>query len=134
MKLWHALLILVLLFIAIDSKALEVHGQFKIGKDLVHEDQLGFANLNLSVNQDIWLFNIKLYGGIRIWFQFTKDIWLSPIRGVYEVGTTLLFMDLFFVNLYHFCSHPVWASYTKANWNEINWQQSLTTLSIGVQW
>ena len=137
MKLRHILLIIVLLSIAIDSNSLEIHGELKLGKDLFHEDQLGFVNLDLSLDQDIWLFNIKLYGGIKTWFQFRNfNDWLSPFRVTYEFGS-MLSIDVFFIDVYHFCSHPVLGDYMREGWNagnSVNWQQWLTTLSVGVKW
>lgn len=129
-------MILIFLFIPLLCFA-EIHGSFEIGKDLTHEENQGFIKFDLQYDFDVWALNIMPYGSTTSWFflddYFKKWPELGLFRNIYEFGLRLT-IEPFYADLNHYCNHAVYTSYNQDNWLDMRWQDSLTTLSIGIEW
>lgn len=126
--------IFIILFIlcALSSYS-EIHGVFQMGHDL--RKDVAFTRFEVQYDFDIWKINIMPYGSITTWFKSDWESLFnqSPFRNIYEAGLKST-IGILFVDLNHFCNHAVYASYSKKNWYDMRWADSLTTLSIGLQW
>ena len=124
------LLLLLIPYIAFT----EIHGEFQIGKEL-SDNNIAFTEIELSYDFDIWQINFMPYGSITTWFyiDWERLVGQSPFRTVYDIGLRTSY-KIFFIDINHFCNHPIYASYSISKWSDMKWQDGLTTLSIGVKW
>ena len=129
---------LILVFLFISSLAFaEMHGALEIGKDLTHEENQGYIKIDLQYDLDIWALNIMPYGSFTSWVflndYFKTGFEFGLFRNIYEFGIRLS-VEPFYADLNHYCNHAVYTTYNKDNWLDMRWQDSLTTLSIGIEW
>lgn len=116
--------IILFLLATVSTGALEVHGEFQIGRDV--KRPLAFAYVRLEFTQ----VPATIYGGWRTWFE--PDFpWGDPFRDIYDAGLRLDWRG-FFVDLNHFCNHPVLSVYD--DWLSNVWGEKKTTVSVGMRW
>ena len=118
--------ILLFLLITAPLVALETHGEFRAGHDV--ESPTAFTYIRLEVVQA----PITLYGSWRTWFEFDPPTG-NPFRDIYTVSAEIAWGDLF-LDLNHFCNHPVLSRALVRQWNSNVWEESITTISVGVRW
>lgn len=116
----------VLIFLLLSSPliAMDLHGEFQVGRDL--SEPLAFTYLRLELPLSL----VTLYGSWRTWFEFDLPK-AYPFRDIYEVGVEVIWRDLFF-DLNHFCNHGVFSDET--DWRNQKWGEAITTVSVGVRW
>ncbi len=119
-------ILLILLLTAAPVVALETHGQFQAGRSV--EDSTAFTYLQIEIVQSI----VTLYGGIRTWFWLDLPA-ARPFRNIYDIGARLSIGSLF-LDLNHFCNHPVWSEMERYEWYSQKWGETITTISVGVRW
>ncbi len=118
--------LLILLLSCTFCYSLDIHGEFQVGHDV--ESPNAFAYVYLEVTQT----PAMLYGSWRTWFEL-ESLWGTPFRDIYELGLQLSWRSLF-VDLNHFCNHPVWSRSNQSSWLDNRWGQAITVLSIGMKW
>lgn len=120
------IILLVLLLAASPLMAIDVHGEFQAGHSV--EDTAAFTDIRLELVQA----SVTLYGGIRTWY------WLDlpggrPFRNIYDIGARLSW-DVLFLDVNHFCNHPVFSEMPRYEWLNQKWGETITTVSVGVRW
>lgn len=108
-----------------------VSGRIEVGTDIKSYNT--FADIDLGLNIYLWKFKNYSYAGSRTWFIFgqkgSKSGW--PYREIYYFGNTLSIKG-FFIDVMHFCDHPVSYSTTiTKKWWKNNYIESMTTISVG---
>ena len=118
----------LMLFLALSGFALDVGGEFRIGHDT--GSPLAFTHILIELIQEPFI----LYGGWRTWMEFSSLFdYKYPFRDIYEIGIKVGWEN-WFVDLNHFCNHPVWVKQLNEEWLDNMWGEALTTVSIGVRW
>ncbi len=107
--------------------ALETHGEFRAGHD-VEKTSVAFTLIRLEVTQA----PVTLYGSVRTWFWFDFPGG-RPFRNIYDVGARVDWKNLF-LDVNHFCNHPVYSEMKRYEWLNNIWGETITTVSIGVRW
>ena len=109
----------------------EIHGFFRFGKTL--ENDWAVAELEMSFDHNIWRFENSLYGGWETWMVYGGKS-SYPFKDIYHVGYRAVYKPIY-VEIEHFCNHPVYSTYN-ADWWNVNQRSgnALTTVSIGVEW
>ena len=115
---------LFLLLLATSLGALEIHGEFQVGRAV--EEPLAFTYLRLELPVSL----VTLYGSWRTWSEVEIPE-AYPFRDIYEIGVEVAWRDLFF-DLNHFCNHGVFSDET--GWRSQKWGEVITTVSAGVRW
>jgi len=118
---WMALIFLLL---SSPLTAMDVHGEFRVGRDL--QEPLAFTYLRLEVPVSLF----TAYGSWHTWFEFDLPE-AYPFRDIYEVGVRLDWRNLF-LDVNHFCNHGVFSDET--DWRNQKWVEVITTVSVGVRW
>ena len=137
MKLWQFVAICVVAFWVLlfgywqVAEPAELHGYFKFGKTL--ETTEAVAKFELQLHSDIWRFHNELYGGTEVWMKL-HNIHGEPFKDIYFIGDRIRY-EPFYIEIEHYCNHPVYSSYNHEWWIENRKSKNgLTTVSIGVQW
>ena len=124
------LLLMLAVFTVRDARASEVHGDLNIS---FVPELLGF-NVHLSLNYDIIPSRWNIYGGIDVLMDLSKmsGFTFNPYRDAYNIGTRVYFLDRFYVELDHTCTHPVY-SYEKQFYDKLA-GGNRTDIRIGGTW
>jgi len=121
---------ILLVFVNTYLKA-EIHGHFEIGKTIENEWAKTEIELQWWIGKGI--IKNELYGGWQTWF-IPHNLRGAPFKDVYFLGDRIHFRN-FYLELEHFCNHPVYSYYNRSWWNDnISNKGSLTTVSIGIKW
>lgn len=131
---WVIVVLCVLFFMLFAVKKIypaELHGQVEMGKTL--ENDWAVMNVQLELHHSIWIFDNVYFGGWETWV-IRNGIFNSPFKDIYNTGYRIGYKN-FYVEIEHYCNHPVYSSYNAEWWN-VNRRSgnSLSTVSIGVKW
>lgn len=119
------LLLLILLALPLFA---DLHGELEFGKAL--EDSSGYVKVDLLYACTLNRLELGLFGGWLTWFDTTESRFAySPFQDIYSIGARLRW-EPFYVQIKHFCNHPVWDGYRQRGLIGEN----LTTISAGVRW
>jgi len=112
----------VFLLVPSFSQGAEVHGYLEFGKDI--ENLEAYAEIGISLEFDIWIFQNSIYGGWLTWFTLPEEgvIMKNILYDLYTIGYRVAY-DKFYVDLKHYCRHPEELSYA---------DMSQTTIAVGV--
>jgi len=133
-----------------------IGGETELGTDT--ESYNSFANIGLNLNLYFSRCKLSLGGGCLTWFMLDLNNTISgyPYRIIYDVNSTFMVFvpkntnSGFFVNVKHFCNHPVKSSmihnekifnasnktyYTTENkkWLSNFYGETISTISIGYE-
>jgi hypothetical protein len=130
---------------AIDVK-LTLSGEIELGSDIASYN--AFADVNAAFNLYFWKCKNSLYGGSTTWIRMD---WYKPsaypFREIYYYGNRFSLYG-FFIDVKHFCNHPVKSNelhstrivingrdyYTmNEKWYSNFWGETLTTISVGYE-
>ena len=114
------------LLISAPLTAIETHGEFRVGHDADSANAFTYVRLELVQAP------VTLYGSWRTWFEFDPPTG-HPFRDIYTVGAEIAWSNLF-LDVNHFCNHPVWSFALKDRWQSNVWSEAITTVSVGVRW
>jgi len=111
----------------------EIHGNVEIGQN--PNTQQIFSIVNISYDFDLWIFDNSIYSGIEVWSLPADEINpVSPFLDTYKIGYTISY-KIFYINIYHWCSHPVYHNQSSIVWREtIKLDQEATTIAVGIRW
>jgi len=128
LKMLSIMLLLILVPISLYA---EICGHFVVGN--VIENEWAYAEIEIQWWIGKGSLKNELYGGWQTWF-IPHDLRGTPFKDVYFLGDRIYFKN-FYIELEHFCNHPVYSYYNRSWWNNnISNRGSLTTISIGVEW
>ncbi len=116
----------ILLLLTSPLGALETHGEFRVGHDVDSLNAFTYVRIELVQAP------MTLYGSWRTWFEFDFPTG-HPFRDIYTVGLRLDWRNLF-LDVNHFCNHPVYSVALADRWQSNVWSEAITTVSIGVRW
>ena len=124
------LFILFMVFCPPKAPAGEIHGNVEFGQ--ATETQDCFTILNIAYDFDLWVFKNSIYGGIECWFT-PYDFKGYPFLDIYKIGYTISY-GIFYIDLYHWCSHAVYSDQTWDEWKEnLKLSHAMSTVAIGVR-
>ena len=117
-----------LLFLLVSARLfpVDIHGEFQVGSSV--EEPVAFTYIRLEVIQS----PVTLYGSWRTWFELDLPSGY-PFRDIYEAGLRIDWSNLF-LDVNHFCNHPVWSQGDYSEWLNNKWGETITTISVGVRW
>ncbi len=116
------------LLLSMPLGALETHGEFRVGSDVSSANSFTYVLLEFVQGP------VTLYGSWRTWFEFDLDYASGyPFRDIYTVGVRLDWRNLF-LDVNHFCNHPVYSPALEDRWQSNVWGETMTTISVGVRW
>lgn len=118
--------IIVLLFCCASTFAIEPHGEFHVGVEPESNNAYTYVLLEFVQGP------VMLYGSWRTWFEFNFPS-AYPFRDIYTVGARVNWNNVF-LDIQHFCNHPVWSRQERKEWLNNKWSETITTVSVGVRW
>ena len=117
------LFILCLLFIPMLADAGEIHGNVEFGRD--PETPNAYAEIEISFDFDLWVFQNSIYGGWLTWFTLPDDglVMKNVLYDLYTFGYKIFYHE-FYIDFNHYCRHP----------EELNGADvSISTIAVGVK-